>query len=834
MSNLTDFIKYELYPALFNYIPQAFPERNFQRIRGGWGSKTYLNGAPHKSRQDKTVITESKPGRMFEQGAGSLSLVDCVMERDRVDILGAVEYLSSIAGLQVPKGKDYDPEAYNKQRDQANIFETLNNYFTYLLLEDKGKDEGRDKLLDYLQGRGYSKEYIKAMELGYCPDKKRIRAGLGKILQDPKYNDLIEETLTEKLHNKGIGETHILSIPYRSGGEIKGFKFRSIAEEITPKYLNSKGLDKIGGFFNISGIKGDKDLVIVEGELDSLHASTKGAGSIVGTGGNSINSEQVKDAIKRGARSFTICFDNEPAKEQETVNKINRAIEVILAEGINRVYTVTLPDLGNKTDPDRLIKEQGIEAFKNAIAQAEPYYLYRLQAALHKYDKIQQERGSLTPKEQDSLLEEVVETAATIKEPVDKDRYLNEFTSLEAVKELGISRESIEATVETLSYKKDKEAQATELKKLLSEATQELNKGETGKALELLETNKIREVKLKDKTTQYGALLVPAKRGEISKNLQDRPEGLKTGYTISEEELLLPSGAISIIAGATSHGKTTLLINLALNIAQEYSEKKSNKKVYFFGYEEDREALMIRFLNTYIGETLNKNNRRTLKGYLAHGTTQYIEGKGGMFNEKVKLLEDKTKKFFSELIEPGRLAPVYASYNSDELIEAIRYLHKNTEIGAVFIDYIQLLNPPQGKRKAYSRQEEVKQVCIDLNELAVETGLPLILGAQFRREVKNIARLHPTQLGEAGDIERVANLLIGIWDNKFQNIDTKPSEEGEIVRIETALGKLTEDRLYIKILKNREGEAGLEGLLDYDHNTGKINNPKEDKNRRKF
>jgi hypothetical protein len=42
-------------------------------------------------------------------------------------------------------------------------------------------------------------------------------------------------------------------IPYRSGGSIKGFKFRTI-EEITPKYLNSGGLDRIGGF-NLLGIK---------------------------------------------------------------------------------------------------------------------------------------------------------------------------------------------------------------------------------------------------------------------------------------------------------------------------------------------------------------------------------------------------------------------------------------------------------------------------------------------------------------------------------------------------------------------------------------------------
>ena len=51
---------------------------------------------------------------------------------------------------------------------------------------------------------------------------------------------------------------------------------------------------------------------------------------MVATGGNSISSEQVIDAIRRGAKSFTLCFDTEPGKEEETVKRLTSAIEVIL------------------------------------------------------------------------------------------------------------------------------------------------------------------------------------------------------------------------------------------------------------------------------------------------------------------------------------------------------------------------------------------------------------------------------------------------------------------------------------------------------------------------
>ena len=53
MSSITDWIKYELYPNLFEVIDTALPEHNFKRYSGGWRSKTYLDGSPHKNRADK-------------------------------------------------------------------------------------------------------------------------------------------------------------------------------------------------------------------------------------------------------------------------------------------------------------------------------------------------------------------------------------------------------------------------------------------------------------------------------------------------------------------------------------------------------------------------------------------------------------------------------------------------------------------------------------------------------------------------------------------------------------------------------------------------------------
>jgi len=789
--HITDWIREELYPTLFERIDTALPEHNFKRDAGGWRSKTYLDGSSHKDRADKTVVSKKAPGYILENGGEVVGLVDYVMRRDNVDFIQAVKSLADAVGLQIPKG-GLNQESYQKYKDQATLLEDCNNYFIYCLENSTGAKEVRA----YLSSRGYSDEDIKAMELGYIPDQDK----LFKYLLSKKHSQsLIDETV--KL-NKGIGSTHRLTIPYRSGGSIKGFIVRTVVKA-EPKYLLSTGLKRGESFFNISALKGDKDLIVVEGYLDALISQAKGVDNVVGLGGAQISTDQVKDAIKRGAKSFTLCLDTDKAGKKG----IDQAIEVILGEGVNRIYIVTLPDLGGgKTDPDSLIKESGVDAFRETIRGAIPYYEYKLREILIKYGKIEEETG-LQPKDVDNLLDEVVNTASQIPDATDRDRYKKLFIGYEGIKELGISEESLSITVDKLTSTRDKEAQSKEFKKLLIEATQLQDKGETDKALDLLDS-KVKDVKLKDKATEFSSLMKTIKEDEIKERQANKPESLNSGYNIGGEPLLLPSGAISIFTAPTSHGKTTFLINMALNVAQSNPDTET----YLFSYEEDGDSILINTLNTYLDEDISSNNRRTLKSYFTTGSTEYIK------TQSKEYFTANKDKFFRELIDTRRLNIHYSNYNSDTLIEAIRYLHKHAKPGAIFIDYIQLLNLPDGKYKTYSRQEEIKEICIALKDVAVETGLPIILGAQFNREVVNQLRLHATKIGEAGDIERIANLIVGFWNNNFKPLAT----EGELSEINSK--GVAPDTIYTTILKNRGGRVGLEEILSFNGNTGRIKN----------
>jgi replicative DNA helicase len=495
--------------------------------------------------------------------------------------------------------------------------------------------------------------------------------------------------------------------------------------------------------------------------------------SVISTPGESLKIENIQTAI---GEEVVITSPGSEAQDE-----ILKAIDLILQTG-KRIY----------------IKEGTTELRE---------YRYQLRAIFNKYGTIQEESGGLTDRDRDSLLDEVV-IVSTKLQPIDRDVFLKEFIELEAIKELGISEESLSITVDRLTSTRDKEAQAKEFKKLLSEATQLQNKGETDKALELLDS-KVKEVKLKDKATEFSSLMIPIKENELKERQGNKPESLNSGYTIGGEPLLLPSGAISVFTAPTSHGKTTFLINLALNVATASPDKET----YFFSYEEDGDSILINTLNTYLDEEISSNNRRTLKSYFATGSTEYIKSQSKDYFTSTK------DKFFRELIETRRLNIHYSSYNSDTLIEAIRYLHKHAKPGAIFIDYIQLLNLPEGKYKTYSRQEEIKEICIALKDVAVETGLPIILGAQFNREVVNQLRIHATNIGEAGDIERIANLIVGFWNNNFKPL----AKEGELNEINNK-GATTPDTLYTTILKNRGGRVGLEEILSFNGNTGKIKN----------
>lgn len=303
----------------------------------------------------------------------------------------------------------------------------------------------------------------------------------------------------------------------------------------------------------------------------------------------------------------------------------------------------------------------------------------------------------------------------------------------------------------------------------------------------------------------FNYLLENNSEQKLIEELREISASVSTGFTIGDEDIKLPGGAISVVAMPTGQGKTTTLINYALGVLNHHHDKS----VYFFTYEESAAAIQTLFINTYINKEISKNNRESIKSYFL--------GKNNYISEK--LLEDFLRNknaFFETLVNTGRLKVFYSNMFVEQLIAAIYFLKQHTNIGLVCIDYIQLLN--LFHRSSNNRQEDLKQICHMLKNCAVETGLPILLGAQFNRTVVSEADLSPIAIREAADIEQVSNLMIGGWNRNFIGF----SRNGNLGRDGKPVPK--ESSIYFEIMKGRGIKQGQSSIQDFNGNSGKISN----------
>ena len=352
----------------------------------------------------------------------------------------------------------------------------------------------------------------------------------------------------------------------------------------------------------------------------------------------------------------------------------------------------------------------------------------------------------------------------------------------------------------------------------------------------------------------FGHLLETTSEAEILKAESELPEALKTGFWIRDIavesfqvikvdedgkqkketeykkseyqesfELELSAAALTGFVAATNHGKTALLLNLILNVARRYPEKK----FIFLTYEERENKIIQYLLNIYLRDLVLapldpktkrpvRGNRRCLRNYFKYGNTD-------SFNQAVvpEFLQRK-KAFFKEFIETGRILIKGVDSCKTTLLQQLQFLSRNG-VGGVFVDYFQLiLQDP--KTKWGSRQEELKDICLALKDVAISTGLPIVLAAQFNREVLSPDDMIPQKVREAADIEQILSEMYGIWD-----LHKEAAKSNK--KLNTAIDLWCGDRigmkprdsreraLLIRVLKGRDIPTGLQDLWEYERST---------------
>jgi KaiC/GvpD/RAD55 family RecA-like ATPase len=293
---------------------------------------------------------------------------------------------------------------------------------------------------------------------------------------------------------------------------------------------------------------------------------------------------------------------------------------------------------------------------------------------------------------------------------------------------------------------------------------------------------------------------------------KDLPSGIDIGLKIGEDSITFPAGGYSVIAAPTKQGKTHALVNAAYTAL----ERDKDLQVLFVTLEELSHPILLRFMNRHIELTLSKNNAKTLSHFYKHiGTDKELEmfGKG----TDLELFHNNRRHFENAFLKTGRLRILDLASDGGKLV-IVENLCKKIEdvkrwlpnVRMIAIDYIQLITIEKPGR--LSRDEILKEVCLQLKDVAAKTGLAIVTAAQFNRTVQNEDDLHSSAIGEGGSIERHASLVIGMWNRTFpQNKGGNPM-----------VNKPTENKILLDIMLNRHGPGNQKALVDYDGNIGKI------------
>lgn len=304
---------------------------------------------------------------------------------------------------------------------------------------------------------------------------------------------------------------------------------------------------------------------------------------------------------------------------------------------------------------------------------------------------------------------------------------------------------------------------------------------------------------------------------------KEKREGVKTKYKFKtkdlkrEESLVLRSGAITLICGKSSHCKSKLLQNIALQIAEDKEEEGS---VLFFTYEEELSDVLFQFANIHSNVSqlsqYGTPNTEVIQDYYRTGDLPRCTQ-----NKKSEILPKLAE--FKNLYQSGDLRVYYCDLYSQKLCELITYLCSKMKVKAVFVDYVQLLYRDGNRRE---RREEIKDICNDLRNTAIKLGIPLVLSAQLNRETASPVDMSEDNIADSADLTRYANTILCLWNSYFENVKNGKetflsSEEGRKLRQRGfVLGE--GGKIYAKITKNRGGTPNIDTVLDFTGDTGFI------------
>ena len=222
---------------------------------------------------------------------------------------------------------------------------------------------------------------------------------------------------------------------------------------------------------------------------------------------------------------------------------------------------------------------------------------------------------------------------------------------------------------------------------------------------------------------------------------QDRFLGVPTGFMDFDHMTAgLQPGNFIIIAARPSMGKTTLVLNMAQNIAID-----QQRPVAIFSLEMPAQDIVMRMLSAE--SQIDFGRLRT--GNFSDEYWRPLTEAAGRLSEAPILINDNRGLTVQSLRAEGR-----------------RLKGEHKELALIIIDYLQLL---RGTGRYNAREQEISEISRALKVLAWELNVPIIACSQLSREVERRPDKQPqlSDLRESGAIEQDADLVAFLYREDY-------------------------------------------------------------------
>jgi DNA primase len=301
----------------------------------------------------------------------------------------AVRIVAQKCGIPLPKREYNSPEEAAEAQMRRKLLD-LHEAATAWFEEQLRSPEGA-LAREYLAGRGVTPEAIKTFRVGYAPDNfNALRERLSSMADA----DALRASGLFSWKEQDDGSAGRMYDRFRKrvmfpianeSGRVIAFTARALetGDKAGPKYINSPETplySKGQVLFNLDKAKGPirsmEFALLVEGQMDCISVFMRGIQSVIATSGTAFTEQQVA-LLRRHTTNVVVNFDPDAAG----ANAAEKSIGLLTEEG----FQIKVVTLDGGLDPDRFIRERGVEAYIAAIRGARRQSDYLIERARQQF-----------------------------------------------------------------------------------------------------------------------------------------------------------------------------------------------------------------------------------------------------------------------------------------------------------------------------------------------------------------------------------------------------------------------------------------------------------------